>query len=81
VTAAEFQSPDLYVCSLLVASGFPIRRALVNGGQVTFCFDAAAASKAADFDAGTLVDARIFAVAHRQMKIRVARELAAARQR
>jgi hypothetical protein len=33
VAAAEFQSPDLYVCSLLVANGFPIRRAIVNGAR------------------------------------------------
>jgi hypothetical protein len=80
MTAADFQTPDLPTAALLVVNGYPVRRTILNGGQVTFVFDAAA-SRAADYDAGAMVNARLFAIALRQLRVRVARELAAARQR
>jgi hypothetical protein len=38
-------------------------------------FDAAAGAKVIDFECGALVDARLFATAHRALKMRVARAL------
>ena len=78
-SADTFSTVDLYTSAFLVTTGYPVRKTTRDDtGRVVLHFDSAAATRAMDFECGAAqVDARLFASAHRMLKVRIARELKA----
>lgn len=62
MTAPLFGSPDLYLASFLVVSGYAVRKLAKDAaGHCVLYFDQTAAPKAVDFECGAPVDVRLYA--------------------
>jgi hypothetical protein len=75
-TADTFSTIDLYTSAFLVVSGYPVRKTTRDeAGRIVLHFDPTAANAVIDFECGAPVDARLYATAHRALKMRVVRAL------